>query len=314
MNSADCQSNETASDTQEPASNELNPLPDSLPEVPLSKNRQKKLARRERAQQAKRERKQRDKEARLAKAIAEGRDLQAEEQFRVERTLAGDSKQRKQLLWEQEKLPIIESNFEICLDCNFEDLMTEREIASLGSQIRYCYAYNKRAKFPCRFTVTNLSGQTLQHLQKETGFHEWENRAFVSTDRHFTEHFAHNASVDNSSEQENGPSEAKRLVYLTSDSENVLSELKDNEIYIIGGIVDRNRLKGKCYDEALKYNVAHARLPLERCLAKMPSTKVLTCNHVFGILLQYREQNENWAEALQQILPNRKGAEYKNEE
>lgn len=303
------QSTMIGENTQSQVSKEMNLLSDGSSLIPLSKNRQKKLAKRERAQQAKMERKQREKEARYKKAIAEGRDLQAEAKFRMERTLAGDSKRRKQLIWDTEKLPIIQSNFEICLDCNFEDLMTEREIASLGSQIRYCYAYNKRAKFPCRFTVTNLSGQTLQHLQRETGFHEWGNRAFVSTDRHFMEHFEHTALM-NDSEEESEAKEAKMLVYLTSDSDNVLSELKSNEIYIIGGIVDRNRLKGKCYAEALQYNIAHARLPLDSCLAKMPSTKVLTCNHVFGILLQYREQNENWAEALQQVLPSRKGAEY----
>ncbi|CAJ1942202.1 unnamed protein product [Cylindrotheca closterium] len=231
----------------------------------------------------------------------------------MERTLAGDSKRRKQLAWDNEKLPIVETNFEICLDCSFEHLMKDKEITSLGSQIRHCYAYNKRAKFPCRFTVTNLSGKTLEHLQKETGFHEWGNRAFVSTDRHFSEHFS-DGSVEGYSDEENGAKEAKKLVYLTSDSDNVISYLKSDEIYIIGGIVDRNRLKGKCYDEALKYNISHARLPLDSCLAKMPSTKVLTCNHVLGILLQYREQNENWAEAMQQVLPSRKGAIYKQKQ
>jgi hypothetical protein len=77
----------------------------------LSKSRQKKLLKRERARKAKLNRKQKDREAKIAKAKSEGRDLQAEEQFRIEQTLVGDSKKRRQVAWESEKLPIIQAAF-----------------------------------------------------------------------------------------------------------------------------------------------------------------------------------------------------------
>lgn len=284
----------------------LNSLQDQDIPPKMSKNRQKKLKKLERAKQAKADRKQREREARIAKAILKGRDLQAEEQFRLERTLAGDSKRRRQLQWEREKVPLIENNFEICLDCAFEDKMTDREIASLASQIRYCYSSNKRAEFPCLFTATSLSttGKILQHLQKETGFPEWKNRAFVSTERHFMDHFNNNQSQSLQSEETR-----KELIYLTSDSENVISEVQNDKVYIIGGIVDRNRHKHIALNTANALHISHGRLPLESYLSKMPSTKVLTCNHVFGILLKYR-QLKDWTKALQDILPSRKAAEY----
>lgn len=40
------------------------------------------------------------------------------------------------------------------------------------------------------------------------------------------------------------------LVYLTADSPNELSDLDKSKLYIIGGIVDRNRHKNICFRKA----------------------------------------------------------------
>lgn len=44
--------------------------------------------------------------------------------------------------------------------------------------------------------------------------------------------------------------EKDQLVYLTSDSPNTLESLDPKCVYIIGGIVDRNRMKGATYLKA----------------------------------------------------------------
>lgn len=41
-----------------------------------------------------------------------------------------------------------------------------------------------------------------------------------------------------------------RIVYLTADSETVLEELQPDEVYVIGGIVDRNRFASMSLDQA----------------------------------------------------------------
>jgi len=262
----------------------------------ISKNQLKKLRKRERMRENKRERKLKEKAANRAKAEAEGRDLKAERKFLFERTAVGDRKRRLQALWDAEKLPLAKESFQICLDCNYEKCMTEKEISSLASQIRYCYSYNKSSPNPCLWATTGLGGRTLALLEKETGYYEWTHRAYTGTSQSLEEYFR---------------DDLQNVVYLTSDSQSTITELDDSKIYVIGGIVDRNRLKGVAIHRAEELGVATAKLPLSEYLKKMPATRVLTCNHVFDILLKYREYGNDWNKALQQVLPSRKEAEFK---
>jgi tRNA (guanine9-N1)-methyltransferase len=82
---------------------------------------------------------------------------------------------------------------------------------------------------------------------------------------------------------------------------------------LIGGIVDRNRLKRAAFDRSVTVGVATARLPIDEHLQEMASTRVLTCNHVFELLLKYREHGRDWKKALLEVLPNRKDAKFLDE-
>ncbi|XP_069781740.1 tRNA methyltransferase 10 homolog A-like isoform X2 [Narcine bancroftii] len=96
------------------------------------------------------------------------------------------------------------------------------------------------------------------------------------------------------------------LVYLTSDSPNMLNELDASKAYVIGGLVDHNHHKGLTHDNAEKLGITHAQLPLGSYV-KMNSRKVLTVNHVFEIILAYLEK-QDWEKAFFTVLPQRKGA------
>lgn len=54
---------------------------------------------------------------------------------------------------------------------------------------------------------------------------------------------------------------------------------KIQQVYIIGGIVDRNRLKGATYEKASAQMIATARLPLQEFVDMGAYTRVLTVNH-----------------------------------
>ena len=47
--------------------------------------------------------------------------------------------------------------------------------------------------------------------------------------------------------------ERRRIVYLSAESDNVLSELSPADVYVIGGIVDRNRLKVRAEDDGVVF-------------------------------------------------------------
>lgn len=259
-------------------------------EQPLSKKQMKKRKRYEKLMDIKKRKKQQEKERRHAKAIAEGRDLEEERRLQLEREKSGEGKKRREEEWNK-KMESADTSFRVCVDCGFEDLMTYKEMNSLASQIRYCYAANKRSKNPVYISVSGLneSGTTFEQLSKVEGFPEqWKQRGFSCSSESLEEmHDIHN------------------LVYLTSDSETKLDHLDDSKTYVIGGIVDRNRLKGITIEKANKLGIQTAKLPIDEHL-KLVATKVLTVNHVFEILLKYREFGNDWKQALLEVLPQRK--------
>jgi tRNA (guanine9-N1)-methyltransferase len=256
----------------------------------VSKNQLKRQRRWERAMAVKKRRKDQEKAIKHAKAEKDGRDIQEVRRIMEENRKAGIGRAKRDEQWKN-KFERNSSKFKICVDCSFEDQMTQREINSLGSQLRFCYSANRQAKYPVEAKVTSLSGQTLACLENVSGFNQWSTRAFETTSKDILEAYP----------------DKSELVYLTSDSENILAKLDDGKVYIIGGIVDRNRLKRHAMDRAEKLGITTAKLPITDDLS-FAATKVLTVNHVFQILLRVREHGDDWKKALRSVLPEREDA------
>ena len=91
---------------------------------------------------------------------------------------------------------------------------------------------------------------------------------------------------------------------MTAEADEVINEVEPGVVYVIGGMVDRNRLPGICHERAKKMNLKTRRIPIRENI-KFNARCVLTVNHVFEILLN-RMNGKSWPESLLSVLPNRK--------
>ncbi|XP_019224297.1 PREDICTED: tRNA (guanine(9)-N1)-methyltransferase [Nicotiana attenuata] len=182
----------------------------------------------------------------------------------------------------------------VVIDLEFGHLMNSSELHSLVQQIMYCYAVNARCNSPAHLWLTGCQGEMQDQLQRLPGFDKWiiekENRPYID------------AFQD----------QKERLVYLTADSETTLDVLDPNHIYIIGGLVDRNRWKGLTMKKAEDQGIQTAKLPIGTYL-KMSSSQVLTVNQVVEILLKYLETGD-WKTSFFEVIPQRKRCEAESEE
>ncbi|KAF9701096.1 hypothetical protein EKO04_000651 [Ascochyta lentis] len=227
----------------------------------------------------------------------------------------------------------------IVFDCDWEDLMFDAELKSLGLQITRCYSDNRKAQFRTHLALSSFGGKMKERFEGILGNQHKSWKGF----RFFEEDFVEvsnksrewmtglrggvvagamkptgdipeqEQTEDAETTEENKPSDEEgEIVYLSSESDNVLTTLKPNSTYIIGGLVDKNRHKGVCHKRAVARGIKTAKLPIGEFL-EMKSRQVLVTNHVLETMLKWLEFGD-WGKAFMAVLPERKGAKLKGEE
>ncbi|KAL6039807.1 hypothetical protein STEG23_001822 [Scotinomys teguina] len=240
---------------------------------PISKRQMKKLLKQKQWEEQRELRKEKRKEKRKRKKL--------ERQCQLES--GSDGSDRKRI-----RRHVVHSSLRLIIDCSFDDLMVLKDIKKLHKQIQRCYAENRRAPHPVQFYLTSHGGQLKKNMnENDKGWINWKDIHIKS--EHYSELI-----------------KKEELVYLTSDSPNVLKDLDESKAYVIGGLVDHNHHKGLTFKQASSHGIEHAQLPLAD-FVKMNSRKVLAVNHVFEIILEFLETRD-WEEAFFTILPPRKGA------
>jgi len=284
----------------------------------LSKNQQKKLKRKAEWEAGREDRKVKRREQ--AKARKERKRDEA-------RALADERRQNgiplppKPVYQKPVQLPIT-----FLVDCSFDELMNEKEMISLGSQLTRCYADNGRSKYRAHLTISGFSGRLKERFNGILAKHyqNWKGVRFFDEDINEVAEKAKEWMKGENGGKAAGPlaehvrreetkssneAEEGEIIYLSSDSDVTLTHLKPYSTYIIGGLVDRNRHKGICHRKALDKGVKTARLPIGQYL-EMQSRSVLATNHVNEIMLKWLECGD-WGEAFMQVIPKRKGGTLK---
>lgn len=224
--------------------------------------------------------------AAAAKRAAEGSDVAQGPSDDVREKRHSNKKQDKELF-----INNCHKNCGLLIDCAWEDIHNDRCMTSLGQQLSFSYGANRRAATPSLLYFTGVGPRLNKLLTK--------NQAYSWLGVHVSEHdFLEDPNIKELTDSD------KKLVYLTSEADEVLTTIDKDCIYIIGGIVDRNSHKGITHKKAQEKNIKCAKLPI-REYADIHSSTVLTVNHVVEIMLKYNE-TKSWDAAINGTVPNRK--------
>ncbi|CAJ0746683.1 10622_t:CDS:2 [Entrophospora sp. SA101] len=202
---------------------------------------------------------------------------------------------------------IQQTNVKIIIDLSFDEYMNDAEIISLSSQLTRCYSTNRSTINPVDLIFTSFNKRIEERfVLRLKDYLNWKNISFHS--QYYLNYF--NTDNNNRTNSDGGDDGGNgKLIYLTADSDNIINTLDENNIYIIGGIVDKNRHKSLCYNKAVEEGIETARLPIENFI-KLSSRKVLAINHVFDILIKWLE-HKDWEKAFLEVIPQRKFSEEK---
>ncbi len=299
-------------------------------DVPMSKNKFKKL-KREQQYEARREsrkikRKEKLHERRRRKRA--DRDMPTTTDLENSATANGDvignggPETKISRLRQSVQLPVT-----IIIDCDFDDLMLDKERTSLAAQLTRCYSDNNKAPFKTHLAISSFGGHLKDRFDNVlAGNHlNWKDVRILVED--FVEVASQSQEwmkgekggrlvgvlapkVGTDQAPSTDKSRLGEVVYLTGDSPDNLTDLKPYSTYIIGGLVDRNRHKGICYKRAMDRGMKTAKLPIGEYM-QMDSRFVLTTNHVLEIMLRWLELG-NWGEAFERVIPKRKGGVLKS--
>lgn len=286
---------------------------------PLSKNQQKKL-RRKAEWEAKREER---KVVRKEKTVARRERKRAAKEEAEANPDAAPVEPKKPPQFHPMQLPVT-----IVIDCDFDDLMRDNERISLASQITRCYSDNRKALFRAHLTYCSFGGKLKERFDTVLGKNYQSFRGVRNLDCDFVETaerakewmsdseggklagmFSKYADLDDEAREK--LKQEGEIVYLSSEADEDLTELKPYSTYIIGGLVDKNREKGVCHRRATKRGIRTARLPIGQYM-ELQSRKVLATNHVNEIMVKWLECGD-WGEAFMKAIPKRKGGSLREE-
>jgi tRNA (guanine9-N1)-methyltransferase len=183
----------------------------------------------------------------------------------------------------------------VVIDCDYDLQMTKREGISLSQQFNYSYGANRKSNWPCRLVLCGKE-ETWRHNIEHGHMDQWV--GCTTEKRRISEL----------------PLETReKMVYLTADATDAIEVFDPNLIYVVGGIVDRNRFKNVALEKANSLGIRTAQFPLDQHLEHREGSKVLTVNHCVEIIVGVHSStisgespDRAWRTTLNRVFPERK--------
>lgn len=213
----------------------------------ISKRKQKKALKMAKYEELKKLRRLREREKQKEKRKAE-----------AALGIPGPNKKRKEL--RMNKIDQSSNTVRVAIDFGYDELMSDKDMAKCSKQLLRVYTENRKSSAPIRLHYTGIrEGSKIKTaLDRNDGYLNWDVKMHPES---YIDIFDHDS-----------------IVYLTSESENVLTEIDPNAVYIIGGLVDHNHHKGLSFERAEQKQLKTARLPLSEHITIKTRT-VLTIVH-----------------------------------
>ncbi|CAI4221572.1 unnamed protein product [Auanema sp. JU1783] len=184
----------------------------------------------------------------------------------------------------------------IAIDCRFIPLLSPRAADLTAIQLQHLVSHNKqrREPWPLYFVNYDDTDEKMKILQK----------------KHLAICTSHNSSGPIlTKENYTSLAERNKIVYLSPHAETEIEEIEDDNVYVIGGIVDRVPEKGihphASRVTAEQDNVRCLRLPLDQHVKWESGHKFLTLLAVMNILQDTYQNGNDWGLACQRHIPVR---------
>lgn len=261
-------------------------------EIPdgMSKNQWKKLQKQKRWEESKEEYRKKKREKK--KAANERRKEKIRE---MGENGEKDEDVNYHQLKKAKKLPEqqIKTGVKILMDCEFDDLMNDKEIVSLSNQIARSYSAMRHSDYDVKLSISSFNKNLKKRFDKSVSqYTKWNNIEFTENEKL-------------SDILPSDPEMLSKYIYLTADTEEEIQSLEEGYTYIIGGIVDKNRYKKLCLNKAKDLGLKVARLPIGKYI-QVNGRHVLATSHVYELACKWFENGHDWESAFNEVLPPRK--------
>jgi len=183
----------------------------------------------------------------------------------------------------------LQFNPPLVIDMSYDEHMTTREANNCSKQLEMLITDNRRHRDPLNLYLCNAKKDStvMQYLYRKIPTLYDDSYVLNMSEKSYLDLFPR-----------------EQLVYLSPHAKDDLEEYNDDDIYIVGAMVDKTDPRPFSLAKAKKDKLRMKKLPLDKHLNWGIGSKSLTVNQMGNILIELRD-SRSWEKALK-FVPTRK--------